>query len=95
MVCSVPLYSIADVDEICLGFTTCLSLFVEDKRRREELALYVTPKVSVHVSSTGFADPEQAMESGWAYLKAAGLVKPLPLGGEVWLNVMCVETFMA
>jgi len=61
------------------GFSTCLSLFVEDKRRREELALYVTPK---------------AMESGWAYLKAGGLVGPIPFGGELWLNVLGVSLMM-
>jgi len=62
------------------GFATCLSLFVEEKRRREELALYVLPR---------------ALESGWISLRSYGLVpKEIPLGGALWLNVIGVTILM-
>jgi len=48
-----------------LGFSTCLSLFVEDKKRRGELALYVLPK---------------GLESIWSIARQRGLAPAVPHG---------------
>ncbi len=52
------------------GFMTCLSLFVDDSRRRAELAAYVLPK---------------GMESAWSVLRKKSYVPFVP-GGEVLLT---------
>ncbi|KZT60770.1 hypothetical protein CALCODRAFT_428897 [Calocera cornea HHB12733] len=50
------------------GFMTCTSLFVEEKKRRGELAMYVLPK---------------ALESAWGMLKSRRLVFKVPRGDAV------------
>ncbi|KAJ1032545.1 hypothetical protein NDA16_000568 [Ustilago loliicola] len=52
------------------GFTTCLSLFVDDSRRRAELAAYVLPK---------------GMESAWSVLRQKAYVPFVP-GGDLLLT---------
>ncbi|EST06359.1 Transmembrane protein [Kalmanozyma brasiliensis GHG001] len=52
------------------GFTTCLSLFVDDSRRRAELAAYVLPK---------------GMESAWSVLRQKSYVPFVP-GGDLLLT---------
>lgn len=47
------------------GFLSCLSLFIEDRRRRKELTLYVLPK---------------ALESFWATGRIVGYIPHVPLG---------------
>lgn len=42
-----------------MGFATCLSLFVEEKKRRGELAMYVMPK---------------ALESAWSIARRRAYV---------------------
>lgn len=51
-----------------VGLVTGLSLFVEEKRRREELAMYVLPK---------------ALESAWVMARRKGLVFKTGEFGEV------------
>ncbi|SNX82414.1 uncharacterized protein MEPE_01120 [Melanopsichium pennsylvanicum] len=52
------------------GFMTCLSLFVDDSRRRAELAAYVLPK---------------GMESAWSVLRKKSYVPFVP-GGDLLLT---------
>ncbi|KAJ9477669.1 hypothetical protein PHBOTO_001240 [Pseudozyma hubeiensis] len=52
------------------GFLTCLSLFVDDSRRRAELAAYVLPK---------------GMESAWSVLRKKSYVPFVP-GGDLLLT---------
>lgn len=52
------------------GFLTCLSLFVDDSRRRAELAAYVLPK---------------GMESAWSVLRQRSYVPFVP-GGDLLLT---------
>ena len=47
------------------GFLSCLSLFIEERRRRKELTLYVLPK---------------ALESFWATGRNVGYIPHVPLG---------------
>lgn len=49
------------------GFATCLSLFIEEKKRRGELAMYVLPR---------------GMEALWSVLRRKSYVPIVP-GGEV------------
>ncbi|KZP00217.1 hypothetical protein CALVIDRAFT_494229 [Calocera viscosa TUFC12733] len=50
------------------GFMSCASLFVEEKKRRGELAMYVLPK---------------ALESAWGMLRSRKLVFKVPRGDAV------------
>ncbi|GAA5901822.1 uncharacterized protein JCM6883_000407 [Sporobolomyces salmoneus] len=52
------------------GFATCLSLFIEEKKRRRELAMYVLPR---------------GLESVWSILRSKSYVPFVP-GGEVLLT---------
>lgn len=52
------------------GFATCLSLFIEEKKRRGELAMYVLPR---------------GLESLWSILRRRSYVPFVP-GGEVLLT---------
>lgn len=49
------------------GFATCLSLFIEEKKRRGELAMYVLPK---------------GMEALWSVLRRRSYVPFVPGGGQ-------------
>ncbi|WVO12586.1 hypothetical protein L204_100191 [Cryptococcus depauperatus] len=51
-----------------MGFTTCLSLLLEEKKRRAELAMYVLPK---------------ALESAWSSAKRRAWVPIVPFGEAV------------
>lgn len=55
-----------------LGMLSGLSLFVEDKRRREELAMYVLPK---------------GMESAWLTARGRGWVGRTGQWGEVLVSI--------
>lgn len=52
------------------GFATCVPLFIEEKKRRRELAMYVLPR---------------GLESLWSVLRAKSYVPFVP-GGEVLLT---------
>ncbi|GAA5964486.1 hypothetical protein JCM3765_006302 [Sporobolomyces pararoseus] len=52
------------------GFATCFSLFIEEKKRRRELAMYVLPR---------------GLESTWSILRSKSYVPFVP-GGEVLLT---------
>ncbi|GAA5936909.1 uncharacterized protein JCM15063_000098 [Sporobolomyces koalae] len=52
------------------GFATCISLFIEEKKRRRELAMYVLPR---------------GLESVWSILRSKSYVPFVP-GGEVLLT---------
>ena len=55
------------------GLLSGLSLFVEEKRRREELAMYVLPK---------------GMESAWVMARGRGWVLPLGMYGSPLLTAI-------
>jgi hypothetical protein len=57
------------------GLLCGLSLFVEEKRRREELAMYVLPK---------------ALESAWMAARGKGWVMKTGDYGEVLVSDLCV-----
>ncbi|KAL6307099.1 hypothetical protein BKA93DRAFT_823559 [Sparassis latifolia] len=63
-----------------LGFMTGLSLFVEEKHRREELAMYVLPK---------------ALESAWIMARGRGLVFRTGEVGEVLFTAMAMAMVMS
>ncbi|KAH9947201.1 hypothetical protein B0H21DRAFT_822120 [Amylocystis lapponica] len=63
-----------------LGALSGLSLFVEEKRRREELAMYVLPK---------------GLESAWAMARGRGLVFRTGEAGEVLLTAMGMGMVMS
>lgn len=54
------------------GFMAGLSLFVEAKRRRGELAMYVLPK---------------GLESAWVMARGKGLVFRTGNWGEMWVSI--------
>ncbi|TKY85025.1 hypothetical protein EX895_006105 [Sporisorium graminicola] len=60
------------------GFATCLSLFVDDSRRRAELAAYVLPK---------------GMESAWSVLRKKSYVPFVP-GGDLLLTTAGMSLVM-
>ncbi|KAK9896940.1 hypothetical protein P389DRAFT_143247 [Cystobasidium minutum MCA 4210] len=62
-----------------MGFATCLSLFVEEKKRRGELAMYVMPK---------------ALESAWSIARRRAYVPFIP-GGEVLLSCAAMSMVMS
>jgi hypothetical protein len=62
------------------GFLSGLSLFVEEKRRREELAMYVMPK---------------AMESAWVMARGKGLVFKTGKYGEMLLTAIAMGMVMS
>ncbi|WVQ83089.1 hypothetical protein IAT38_005227 [Cryptococcus sp. DSM 104549] len=51
-----------------MGFSTCLSLFVEEKKRRAELAMYVLPR---------------ALESAWSAARRKAWVPLVPFGETI------------
>jgi len=51
-----------------MGFTSCLSLLVEEKRRRAELAMYVLPR---------------ALESAWSSARKRAWVPLVPFGETI------------
>ncbi|KAI9632051.1 uncharacterized protein MKK02DRAFT_21065 [Dioszegia hungarica] len=51
-----------------IGFATCASLFLEDKKRRAELAMYVLPR---------------ALESAWSTLRKRAYVPIVPFGETI------------
>ena len=61
------------------GFAAGLSLFVEDKRRRGELAMYVLPK---------------GLESAWIMLRGKGLVFKTGKWGETLLTILGMAMVM-
>ncbi|GAA6061716.1 hypothetical protein JCM10212_004948 [Sporobolomyces blumeae] len=61
------------------GFATCLSLFIEEKKRRRELAMYVLPR---------------GLESLWSTLRQKSYVPFVP-GGEVLLTSMGLAMVMS
>jgi len=62
-----------------LGATTCLSLFIEEKKRRGELAMYVMPK---------------ALEAAWSIARRRAYVPFIP-GGEVLLTSAALSMVMS
>jgi hypothetical protein len=63
-------YLVSTVAHWTAGFLTCLSLFIEHKRRRTELAMYVLPK---------------GMESAWSVARQRAWVPFVP-GGDLLLT---------
>lgn len=63
---------IAKKSYYALGIITGLSLFVEEKKRREELAMYVMPK---------------GLESAWLMARGRGWVGRTGQWGEVLVSV--------
>ncbi|SCV72374.1 BQ2448_3911 [Microbotryum intermedium] len=61
------------------GFLTCLSLFIEEKKRRGELAMYVLPR---------------GMESLWSVLRRRSYVPFVP-GGEVLMTSLGLSMVMS
>ncbi|GAA5941017.1 hypothetical protein JCM1841_006610 [Sporobolomyces salmonicolor] len=61
------------------GFATCLSLFIEERKRRRELAMYVLPR---------------GLESFWSVLRRRSYVPFVP-GGEVLLTSVGLSMVMS
>ncbi|ORY90918.1 hypothetical protein BCR35DRAFT_261329 [Leucosporidium creatinivorum] len=61
------------------GFLTCISLFIEEKKRRGELAMYVLPR---------------GMESLWSVLRRRSYVPFVP-GGEVLMTSLGLSMVMS
>ncbi|GAA6000664.1 hypothetical protein JCM10207_004599 [Rhodosporidiobolus poonsookiae] len=61
-----------------LGFSTCLALFIEEKKRRRELAMYVLPR---------------GLESLWSVLRRRSWIPFVP-GGEILLTSLGLSMVM-